>query len=146
MHSVLSRAVFAGLGLAVLSLLATAPASAQNVNYSAELTGASQVPPVTTEATGNARISFGQTSKRMVYTITYTGLSGPATAAHFHGPAAEGATAPPVIPIEGDLTSPISGNVILTDDQIGMLEDGELYFNIHTAANPGGEIRGQLDN
>ncbi|MCC6983220.1 MAG: CHRD domain-containing protein [Bauldia sp.] len=146
MHTVLCRSVFAGLGLAVLSLLAATPASAQNVNYTAELTGAAEVPPVTTEATGNVRVSFGQTSKRLVYTITYSGLSGPATAAHFHGPAAADANAPPVIPIEGDLTSPISGSVILTDEQVGMLEGDQLYFNIHTAANPGGEIRGQVGN
>jgi hypothetical protein len=146
MHSILSRSIYAGLGLAVIALFATSPAAAQNVNYSAELTGAAQVPPVTTEATGNVRASFGQTSKRLVYTITYSGLSGPATAAHFHGPAAADATAPPVIPIEGDLTSPISGNIILTDEQIGMLEGDQLYFNIHTAANPGGEIRGQIGN
>jgi hypothetical protein len=146
MHAILCRSVYAGLGFAALSLLATAPAQAQNVNYRAELTGASEVPPVTTEATGNARISFGQTSKRFLFTITYTGLSGPATAAHFHGPAADDATAPPIIPIEGDLTSPISGSVILTDEQIGWLEDDQIYFNIHTAANPGGEIRGQVGN
>jgi hypothetical protein len=145
MHSVLRRSVCAGLGFALLSFLASAPAQAQNVPYTAELSGASQVPPVTTEATGSARISFGETSKRLVYTITYAGLSGPATAAHFHGPAAADATAPPVIPIEGDLSSPITGSVILTDEQVGMLEDGQLYFNIHTAANPGGEIRGQVE-
>lgn len=146
MHDVLRRSVYAGLGLLAFTLFASVPAQAQNVPYSADLTGAQEVPPVTTEATGSARVNFGRTSKRLVFTVIYSGLSGPATAAHFHGPAAEGASAPPVIPIEGDLTSPISGTAILTDEQIGWLEDGQLYFNIHTAANPGGEIRGQVDN
>ena len=76
--------------------------------------------------------------------MTYSGLSGAATAAHFHGPAAAGANAGPIVPISGSLASPITGNATLTDAQATDLAAGKLYFNIHTDANKGGEIRGQM--
>ena len=69
--------------------------------------------------------------------------AGPAMAAHFHGPAAVGAKAPPVLPVKAT-ASPIEGQAVLTDAQISGLEAGLWYFNIHTAANPGGEVRGQV--
>jgi CHRD domain len=70
-------------------------------------------------------------------------LTGPATAAHFHGPAAVGANAGVVVPFN-PVTSPITGKATLTDAQIADLETGKWYANVHTAANPGGEIRGQM--
>jgi CHRD domain len=79
------------------------------------------------------------------YTVTYSGLTGPATAAHFHGPAAVGANAPPVLPIPATmLASPIKGDKVLTDAQAADLAAGKWYFNIHTAAHAPGEIRGQV--
>ena len=77
--------------------------------------------------------------------MTYSGLTGPATAAHFHGPAAVGANAPPVVPVPATaLANPIKGDATLTDAQAADLAAGKWYFNIHTAANKGGEIRGQV--
>jgi len=65
--------------------------------------------------------------------------------AHFHGPAAPGANAPPVVPVPAaNLANPMTGTATLDDGQIADLKAGKWYFNIHTAANPGGEIRGQL--
>ena len=78
------------------------------------------------------------------WTVTYEGLTGDATAAHFHGPAAADATAGPVVPIDGDLASPIEGSATLTEEQATQLQDGMWYFNVHTAAHPDGEIRGQV--
>ncbi len=72
------------------------------------------------------------------------GLSGPATAAHFHGPAAAGANAGVVVPIGNNPPSPTTGSATLTDDQIKDLEAGKWYANVHTEANKGGEIRGQM--
>ena len=73
------------------------------------------------------------------------GPAGAATMAHFHGPAAPGANAGPVVPVPTSaLANPMKGTATLTDAQIADLEAGNWYFNIHTAANPGGEIRGQL--
>ncbi len=74
----------------------------------------------------------------------YSGLTDNTTAAHFHGPAAEGEKAPPVVPINGPLASPISGSTTLADAQAADLQAGKWYFNVHTAKYPDGEVRGQL--
>jgi hypothetical protein len=74
----------------------------------------------------------------------YRGLTGKAVAAHFHGPAAVGASAPPVVPLTHKLISPIRGYTMLTAKQAADLEAGMWYFNIHTAKFPNGEIRGQV--
>jgi len=130
---------------ALLAFAFAAPGFAQEgIAYTAELKGASEVPPVETAATGMVDASFDAATKTLTWTISYDGLSGPASAAHFHGPAAEGENAPPVIPIEGDLASPIEGSAVLTDEQVADLQAGRWYFNVHTEANTGGEIRGQL--
>ena len=65
--------------------------------------------------------------------------------AHFHGPAPVGKPAPIEVPLTGSLDSPISGTATLTDGQAKDLMDGMMYFNIHTAANKPGEIRGQME-
>ena len=75
--------------------------------------------------------------------ISYSGLTGPAAAAHFHGPAAAGANAGVEVPIPVG-PSPMKGSATLTDAQLADFVGGKIYINIHTAANKGGEIRGQL--
>jgi hypothetical protein len=64
--------------------------------------------------------------------------------AHFHGPAAPGSNAPPVITVGDKARLPIGGSVRLTEQEMDDLMAGKWYFNVHTAANPSGEIRGQL--
>jgi CHRD domain len=130
----------------ISAFLMTAPAlHAATVTYGADLKGSTEVPPNDSKGTGSVTATFDQASKKFTYTATYSGLTGPATAAHFHGPAAAGANAPPVIPIPAaDLASPIKGEATLTDAQAADLAAGKWYFNVHTAANKGGEIRGQL--
>ena len=64
--------------------------------------------------------------------------------AHFHGPADKGVNAGVVVPFAPPITSPYHGTATLTDAQIQDLEAGKWYVNVHTAANPGGEIRGQV--
>jgi hypothetical protein len=140
MHSLRALLLAAGAGV----LLAGAPALAATETYTAEMTAAKEVPPNNSTGTGAVQATYDTDTKMLTWTITYSGLSGDATAAHFHGPAAEGATAGPAVPIEGSLTSPIEGNATLTDQQAQDLQGGMWYFNIHTAQNPGGEIRGQL--
>ena len=81
----------------------------------------------------------------MAWTVNYSGLTGPATGAHFHGPAAISENAGVVVPLTGSLASPITGSATLTDAQAADLMAGKWYFNVHTAANPGGEIRGQVN-
>jgi hypothetical protein len=133
-------------GLAALSLAATlaaAPAIAQETKFMATLSGAEEVPPVETAGTGSADVTWNSGTKELSWTIDFSGLSGPATAAHFHGPADPGANAGPVITIE-DLESPSEGTATLTDEQAADLAAGKWYVNVHTAANPDGELRGQV--
>lgn len=137
------RPVLTALGLTA-ALLVAAPAFAETVAYPGMLNGASEVPANATTGTGNADAKYDTVTKTLSWTITYSGLTGPATAAHFHGPAAAGANAAPVVPISGSLASPITGNAVLTDAQAADLAAGKWYFNIHTDANKGGEIRGQV--
>ena len=100
---------------------------------------------ITQGSTGTVTATYDTASKKFTYTVTYSGLTGPATAAHFHGPAAAGANAPPVVPIPATaLASPIKGDATLTDAQAADLAGGKWYFNVHTAAHGPGEIRGQL--
>ena len=80
----------------------------------------------------------------LTYHIEFKDLTGPAVAAHFHGPAAVGVNAGPQVAMTKPIMSPIDGTATLTADQAKDLLDGKWYFNVHTAANPGGEIRGQV--
>jgi hypothetical protein len=120
-------------------------ASAATLQFHATMDGKTEVPPKQTTGTGEALASLDTTSKVLTYTVTFDNLTGPATAAHFHGPAKPGANAGVVVPIGGKApTSPVHGTATLTDAQIKDLEAGMWYVNVHTAANPGGEIRGQV--
>lgn len=119
-------------------------ASAATVNYHATLSGKSEVPATTSTGSGDLLATLDTGKKTLTYTMTYMGLTGPATAAHFHGPAAAGANAGVAVPIGVPPASPTSNTVTLTDAQMKDLEAGKWYANVHTKANPGGEIRGQL--
>ena len=130
-------------GAAALLLLMAGAASAETLKYMAQLKGPAEVPANTTAGTGTVMATLDTGSKAFDYTITYSGLTGPAMAAHFHGPAAPGSNAPPVVMVMG-ISSPKTGAATLTDAQIADLKAGMWYFNIHTAAHPGGEVRGQL--
>lgn len=132
--------------LATLALGATiafaGPAFAEKMK--ATLDGKSEVPPATTAGTGNADIDYDAATKKLSWKVTYSGLSGPATAAHFHGPAEAGKNAGVAVAIPNATSSPVEGSATLTDAQAADLMAGKYYVNIHTAANPGGEIRGQV--
>ena len=108
------------------------------------LSGASEVPPTASNGSGSVESSYNPDTFMLRWTVTYSGLSGPATGGHFHGPAMAGENAPVIIPFTGSLASPISGSVILTPAQASGLLAGKWYVNLHTQANPGGEIRGQV--
>ena len=133
-------------GMAVSSLLAAAPAFAQAMHYDATVSPSTEVPPVTnSKATGHLSAIYDPATMTLNYEVAYADLTGPAAAAHFHGPAKAGKNAPVWIPITGSLASPIKGSVKLTDDQAKALANGDLYLNIHTAENKAGEMRGQLE-
>ena len=132
--------------LAMLALGATVafagPAFAEKMK--ATLDGKSEVPANASAATGTADIDFDAATKKLTWKLTYSGLSGPATAAHFHGPAEAGKNAGVAVAIPNAGTSPAEGSATLTDAQAADLMAGKYYVNVHTAANPGGEIRGQV--
>jgi hypothetical protein len=130
------------VAFAFAGLLSVA-ARAETIPMHATLDTASEVPPKSGGGKGMLSASFDTASKTLSYTLTFSGLTGPATAAHFHGPAAVGANAGVAVPIAG-VASPSKGSATLTDAQIADLEAGKWYVNVHTAANPAGEIRGQV--
>ncbi|MGI0526601.1 CHRD domain-containing protein [Rhizobium giardinii] len=137
-----SRALKIG-ALALVGYLAVAATGfAEEMKFKADLKGSTEVPPVQTSATGTADITYDSATKNLSWTIEHTGLSGDVTAAHFHGPAAVGVNAPPVVPI--DLSALAKGSATLDDAQAADLSEGRWYLNLHTAANPDGEIRGQV--
>ncbi|MBI3198211.1 MAG: CHRD domain-containing protein [Rhodospirillales bacterium] len=141
MNTILFRSGLAGL--AAVMLAAVPAAFAETQMYRATLTAASQVPPNASKGTGALTGTYDTATKKLTWTVTYSGLSGPPTAAHFHGPAAAGANAGVVVPQKDGLASPMKGEATLTDAQAADLQAGKWYFNIHTEANKGGEIRGQ---
>jgi hypothetical protein len=130
---------------AALSAAFVSAASAATVQYTARLTGRSEIPKTDSKGTGKFDATFDTQSKVLNYTLTFDGLTGPATAAHIHGPATRKQSAGVVVPLGGKSpTSPVTGTATLTDDQVKMLQSAKMYVNVHTAANPGGEIRGQV--
>ncbi len=116
------------------------PAFAEKMK--ATLDGATEVPPNTSAGKGSADIDYDAASKKLTWKLTYSGLTGPATAAHFHGPADPGKNAGVAVAIPNATTSPAEGSATLTDAQAADLLAGKYYVNVHTAANPAGEIRG----
>ena len=135
------RSVVVVSALAFVSIVA----QAATVNLMANLKASSEVPPKTSSGTGTLTATLDTTTNELTYHVTFDGLTGDATAAHFHGPAAPGANAGVQVPVKtSPIASPIDGTATLTPEQAKDLLDGKWYFNIHTAANPGGEIRGQV--
>ena len=100
-------------------------------------------PANATAGTGSVTATYDTASKKLTWKGSYSGLTGPATAAHFHGPAPAGKNAGVMVPISPNGPS-FEGSATLNDAQAKALMDGDMYVNVHTAANKGGEIRGQL--
>ena len=120
--------------VAAVGLLVASAASAQMAHYTAKLAGTGN---------GSGDVMAMLDGKTFTYTVNYKDLTGPAVAAHFHDASAPGGNGPPIVPATVT-PSPIKGTATLTDAQIADLNAGKWYFNVHTAANPGGEIRGTL--
>jgi hypothetical protein len=138
-----SKALIVSAAALAASLALGASASAEVVKMKADLTSASEVPPTASPGKGTADVTYDTASKKLTWKVIYSGLTGPATMAHFHGPAAVGANAAPAVPIP-DPKSGAEGSATLTDAQAADLMAGKYYVNFHTDANKGGEIRGQV--
>ena len=121
--------------------------------FGGPLTGAQEVPAVVTTATGQGTVAISADGSTITYLVTYSGLSGTANAAHIHTGAA-GASGGVILPLavgpspmSGTLTAAdftASGSVTTFAEAVAAIKAGTTYFNIHTTANPGGEIRGQI--
>lgn len=140
--AVSALAVTSGCGMMQPS--STAMPSANLVALSTQLRAANEVPPNASQATGTVDAVLNTGTNLLRWKVNFAGLSGPVTGAHFHGPAAAGANAGVVLPWPSPVTSPMEGSATLTPAQAAELLSGRWYANIHTAANPGGEIRGQM--
>ncbi|HTV36817.1 MAG TPA: CHRD domain-containing protein [Xanthobacteraceae bacterium] len=136
------------LGAASATLLAsTSRSQAATTTFKADLKGSSEVPSNTTSGTGSATVTLDPATNKITWNVTFSGLTGPATAAHIHGPAPAGKNAGVMIWLSEKgkpAASPLTGSGSLTAAQASDLMNGQCYVNVHTAANPGGEIRGQL--
>jgi len=109
--------------------------------------GAQEVPAVTSNGTATLTGSFNDNTNVFSYTINWTGLSGDVVVAHFHGPAAAGTNASPIIDLTvttNGTSGNITGTTTLDATSEGYLKAGTLYYNLHTVMHPGGEIRGQV--
>jgi len=117
-----------------------APASnAMTETYTATLSGGEEVPPTSSQGKGTFEMQLNIANNEFTWKMSYSGLTGAATAAHIHGPAEKGKNAGVVVPLQG-----MEGKGKLNPTQYGDLAAGLYYVNVHTQQNPGGEIRGQL--
>ena len=136
--SLAAAAAFAFAGCSMMGMSDNKMGGTMNVPLSAS----NEVPPNGSSGSGTAKVDLdGNVVK---WTVTYSGMTGPVTAGHFHGPAPAGSNAGVVVPFAGPLASPITGFVALTAAKVEQVKSGLWYVNLHTTANPGGEIRGQV--
>ena len=117
--------------------------NASVTRFGATLSSAAEMPSNPSTASGSLDATLDKGTNVLRWTVTYSNLTGPATMAHFHGPAMPGSNAGVVLPLPS-AASPAQGQATLTETQINDLVAGKWYVNVHTAANPGGEIRGQV--
>ena len=130
--------------LAAVAAWPTAHAAVET--YRTTLSGTAESPPVQTTGAGTASVNLDTATKGVSWRVEYTGLSGPATAAHIHCGAPAGGNAGVAVPLgtAPNWNSPLQGNAQLSDAQLAQLQAGQCYVNIHTDQNKPGEIRGQL--
>jgi hypothetical protein len=118
------------------------------VTIIAMLSGMQEVPPVATPGSGTATLDVNLATGALSGTVTFTGLTSNATAAHIHQ-AVAGVNGPIIIPLVGGAgatagTWMVPAGTVMTPAQLTALQANQLYINVHTLTNPGGELRGQI--
>ena len=114
---------------------------------SGNASGSQEVPTNTTTGTATLSGTYNANTNSLNYTINWTGLSNNLSVAHFHGPAAVGVSANPMVDITigtNGMSGSASATVTVTDAFETALLAGNIYYNLHTALYPNGEIRGQV--
>jgi hypothetical protein len=143
-----TRLCLATLSLAAVAALSAcgvmSPTNANMVALNTQLRGANEIPAITGSGFGTVDAAFNKDTNVLSWKVNYSALTGPAKAGHFHGPAAAGANAGVALGWASPISNPMEGSATLTPTQAADLLAGRWYANIHTAANPGGEIRGQM--
>ncbi len=107
-----------------------------------------ELPANQSPATGTANVTYDKSTRKLTYIITYENLSGNPTMGHIHGGTPRGSNAPVLFFLQSlpaATSGAITGSETLTAQQEDDLLNGMYYFNIHTSAYPGGEIRGQIE-
>jgi hypothetical protein len=142
MTKTILRSTLAAVACASIVAFAS-PSMAEMVKFKADMKASTEVPPNDSKGTGTVTATYDTSSKKLSWKGSYANLSGPATAAHFHGPAEPGKNAGVAVPITPNGPS-FEGSADLKPEQATDLMAGKWYVNVHTAANKGGEIRGQV--
>ena len=145
-----SRFGFASFSAAALVALGLAgcgtkmPAASNMVAFTTQLRGANEVPPIVSSGSGSVDAAFNKDTMQLKWKVNFSGMTGPATAGHFHGPAAVGANAGVALGWTNPIVTGMQGSATLTAAQAADLTSGKWYANVHSAAFPGGELRGQM--
>lgn len=126
----------------------TSTAPARCYEFVANLDGAQEVPAITTSATGFGLVTLSPDERQITVALNVSGLSSNQTLGHIHGPAARGGTALVIFDLGSQgILAPVYNAITfsITSTQVDYLRAGQLYFNIHTINNGGGEVRGQIE-
>lgn len=142
-HIALTKQLLA-ISLFAIAGSASVVYAADIVTFTGKLSGAGEVPPNSSGGTGTVEATLNRETNELKWKVVYSGLTGPAGAGHFHGPAIAGQNAGVVLGFKGGVESPISGEATITPEQAKDVSAGKWYVNLHTKANPGGEIRAQV--
>ena len=140
------KALCAASIVAIASAVFSLRVLAAPISFDVPLSSAAEVPPEVSQANGVAKLTWDPASKVVTWEITATGLTGPATMAHFHrAPPGKNGSVTAWLSAKGDpAVFPIKGERTLTAEQADEFESGQSYVNVHTNAHPSGEIRGQV--
>lgn len=138
-----TKTLLATVGIASAMIFGAGAAIAETLTFNAKLAGSTEVPANDSAGTGTVEMIVDTETKKVTWAMTTDGLSGAATAAHAHGPAAATENAPPVIDMSGDMM--MKGSADVTEAQWTDMKAGKYYVNVHTEKFPDGEIRGQLE-